>query len=220
MAVSILEIEELVASGINEKSLVAQLFEYTNSDDYLLKHKCYYILKEMASSFSLEFLAKENSLNSMLEEDVLRLLDIATKLKIDTPLIFKSLLYSKNPYLVRGEVMALAKNGSVVSLEKLLEFAISSKGRLIRRDLFSEVFGYMITINPALEKYIEGKKWENQKIRGYLRDMVLIGPKYSRLSVFPSNDYWALKARKQGLDYSVFKKTVEGEINIKVVKPF
>jgi hypothetical protein len=158
---------------------------------------------------------KEGSLS---EEDILRLIDITTNLKIDTPILFKILLTSKNPYLIRGEMVALAKNGSVRSLKILLEFASSRKGRIIRRELFSEVIGYMIDGNHNLVVYIENQKWENQAIRGYLRDMELIGPKYSRLSVYPSNDYWAQKARSLGLEYGDFKNIVENQLVKKSVK--
>lgn len=212
MAVSVYDIENLIASGIDEHSLVKQLFKYTNEDDYIIKHRCYYVLMKLASHFSSEHLFKIKNLSNMLEEDILRLLDITTKLEIDSPLIFVSLLHSKNPYLIRGEVVALAKNGSIKSLDLLLAFAISTKGRIIRRELFSEIFGYMITREPTFKSYIDEKKLVNPSIRGYLRDMELIGPKYKRISVFPANDYWALKARAKGLDYVNFKKIVEGKL--------
>jgi len=218
LAVSIYDIEELVNSEVDEYSLVNQLFIFTEEKDYFVKHRSYYLLMKIASEFSMEHILKFNNFNDVLEEDVLRMLDISTKLKRDSPLGLKRLLYSPNPYLVRGEVVALAKNGSVKSLEVLLEFAISTKGRIIRRELFAELFGYMIDKEPSLRKYIDERKYASQNIRGYLRDMKLNGPKYNRISVFPSNDYWALKVRALNLDYSDFKKIVEGQIFRKNVK--
>ena len=70
----------------------------------------------------------------------------------------------------------------------------------------------MIAREPTFKSYIYEKELVNPDIRGYLRDMELIGPKYKRISVFPSNDYWALKVRAKGLDYVNFKSIVEGKL--------
>ncbi|MDD2370505.1 MAG: HEAT repeat domain-containing protein [Firmicutes bacterium] len=212
MVVKIDEIEKIIINENDEYSLVKKLFLLANEGDYIVKHRCYYVLKEIGSKFSIEFIDNFDDLNKMLEEDVLRIIDITTKLEVDSPLHLKRLLNSKNPYLVRGEAIALAKNGSVKSLDVLLEFAVSNKGRIIRRELFGELFGYMIYRIPELKAYIENKKWDNQKIRGYLRDMEINSPKYNRLSIYPSNDYWALKAREQGFEYGEFKYSVEKQM--------
>jgi len=76
----------------------------------------------------------------------------------------------------------------------------------------------MISKNIEFGKYIDDQKWNNKKIRGYLRDMELVGPKYNRLSVYPSNDYWAQKVRLLGLEYGDFKNIVENQLMIKSVK--
>jgi len=212
LVVNIDDIKQLITSDIEEYFLVDKLFKFAANEDYIVKHRCYYVLREIASKYSLDYIVKFNDFNKMLEEDVLRIIDITTKLEVDSALSLRKLLYSKNPYLVRGEVVALAKNGSAKSLDVLLEFAISTKGRIIKRELFAELLGYMINKEPELSLYIDKQKWDNQKIRGYLRDMELKGPKYNRLSVFPSNDYWALKARCQGLEYGNFKNIVEDKV--------
>lgn len=215
MAITLENIEDLIASDIDEEQKVRKLFEYIENSEFLLKHRCFFLLKELGSKFVIPYIEKMLGKNNILEEDILRILDITTELEVDTPLMFKKLLYSKNPYLVRGEVIALARNGSEKSIDLLLTFASSSKGRIIKRELFSEVFGYMINKNIGFEEYIYNRILENQAIRGYLRDMDLVGPKYNRLSVYPSNDYWALKTRAQGLDYGYFKNIVENTIGKK-----
>lgn len=210
--VLITEIDQLYSSDIDKKRLVEELFSIAANGDYIVKHRCYFLLKELGSQYAVPFILKAFRDSELLEEEILRLIDITTNLRIDTPILLKRLLNSKNPYLIRGEMIALAKNGSVKSLNILLEFASSHKGRIIRRDLFSEIFGYMISNNSDLEKYIEDQKWNEQAIRGYLRDMELIGPKYNRLSVYPSNDYWAKKVRALGLEYGYFKNIVESQL--------
>ena len=218
MAVSIIEVNEFIGSDIDEKIIVEKLFSFIDSGDFTVKHRCYFLLRELASQHAVPYILKSIENKEILEEDVLRLIDITVNLKLDTPILLKRYLYSKNPYLVRGEVVALAKNGSVKSLKILLEFASSNKGRIIRRELFSEVFGYMIDRHKIFKEYIEDKRWTDQNIRGYLRDMELKGPKYNRLSVFPSNDYFALKARAEGLDYGYFKNIVESQLEKKSTK--
>ncbi len=212
------DIDRWFLSEISEKILVEQLFATANSSEFIVKHRCYFLLKELGSQHAVPYILKMLDDKGILEEDILRLVDITTNLRIDTPILLNRLLYSKNPYLIRGEMIALAKNGSIRSLEVLLRFAASNRGRIIRRELFSEVFGYMISKNIGHEKYIEDKKWFNKEIRGYLRDMELIGPKYNRLSVYPSNDYWAQKVRNQGLDYIDFKSVVEHQLARKSFK--
>lgn len=211
-------VDSLYLNETNEKILVKQLFAVALSSEFIVKHRCFFLLKELGSQHAVPYILKLIEDKKMLEEDILRLLDITTNLRIDTPILFFKMLNSKNPYLIRGEMIALAKNGSVRSLNVLLKFATSKKGRIIRRELFSEVLGYMISKNPGLEKYVEDKKWINKEIRGYLRDMELVGPKYNRLSVYPSNDYWAQKVRNQGLEYLEFKSTVEHQLVRKSVK--
>lgn len=212
------DIDRWFLNETSEKVLVEKLFKAAGSSDYIKKHRCYFLLKELGSQHGVPYILKMLESKEVLEEDALRLIDITTNLRIDTPILLRKLLVSKNPYLIRGELVALAKNGSVRSLEVILGFAASKKGRIIRRDLFSEVLGFMISNNPQLEGYIEDKKWNNKEIRGYLRDMELIGPKYNRLSVYPSNDYWAQKVRNQGLDYIEFKSIVEHQLIRKSVK--
>ncbi len=212
------EIDQLFSSEIDDKRLVESLFSLAAKGNFIEKHRCYFLLKELGSQHAVPLILKAFRDGELLEEDTLRLIDITTNLKIDTPIILKRLLNAKNPYLIRGEIIALAKNGSVKSLNILLGLATSNRGRIIRRELFSEVFGYMIGENIDLGKYIEDQKWYNQDIRSYLRDMELIGPKYNRLSVYPSNDYWALKVRALGLDYGYFKNIVESHLVKKSVK--
>lgn len=214
----ITDVDQLFLSEIKEEKLVEELFATTLGSDFIVKHRCYFLLKELGSQLAVPYILKKLDDKAMLEEDILRLIDITTNLRIDTPIILRRLLNSKNPYLIRGEMIALAKNGSVKSLDLLLGFAASNRGRIIRRELFSEVLGYMISNNAELGKYIEDKKWNNKEIRGYLRDMELIGPKYNRLSVYPSNDYWAQKVRTHGLVYLDFKNAVENQLVIKSVK--
>lgn len=214
----ITDVDKLFLSEIKEEKLVEELFETALSSDFIVKHRCYFLLKELGSQYAVKYILKMLDDKEMLEEDILRLIDITTNLRIDTPIILRRLLNSKNPYLIRGEIIALAKNGSVKSLDLLLDFAASKKGRIIRRNLFSEVLGYMISKNTELGKYIEDKKWNNKDIRGYLRDMEITGPKYNRLSVYPSNDYWAQKVRNLGLEYVSFKNAVENQLVKKSVK--
>lgn len=212
------DIDQLLSKELDNRSLVEELFLIAAKGDYIVKHRCYFLLKEIGSQHAVPFILKSLRDGELLEEDILRLIDITTNLRIDTPIILKRFLTSKNPYLIRGEMIALGKNGSVKSLNILLEFASSDRSRIIRRDLFSEVLGYMIGNNKDLGKYIEDQKWNNKGIRGYLRDMDLIGPKYNRLSVYPSNDYWAQKTRALGLEYIDFKNIVEGQLVRKSVK--
>lgn len=211
-------IDDLFINENNEGTLVEELFTAALSSEFTVKHRCYFLLRELGSQLAVPYILKIMADKEIPEEDVLRLIDITTNLRIDTPIILKKLLNSKNPYLIRGEMIALAKNGSVRSLEILLGFATSNKGRIIRRELFSEVFGYMISKNNIMGRYIEDKKWIDKEVRGYLRDMEITGPKYNRLSVYPSNDYWAQKVRNQGLDYSDFKNVVEHQSARKLVK--
>ena len=185
------------------------LFEGTRSRDYLLRHKSYYLLKEMKEQRAVPFILKRLTEKELPEEDVLRLMDIASELKKDTALVFRRFLRHKNPYLVRGALTAMAKCGSGRSLKVILGFAGTSKGGIIRRELFSELIGYMFELDPGLRTLAYNLILSDPLIRGYLRDMEIQGPKYKRLSVYPSNDYWALKARARGIDYGLFKYRVE-----------
>ena len=185
------------------------LFDGTRSGDYLLRHKSYYLLKEMKEQRAVPFILKRLTEKDLPEEDVLRLMDIASELKKDTALVFRRFLRHKNPYLVRGALTAMAKCGSGRSLKVILGFAGTSKGGIIRRELFSELIGYMFDLNPDLRTFEYSLILSEPPIRGYLRDMEIQGPKYKRLSVYPSNDYWALKARARGIDYGLFKYRVE-----------
>jgi hypothetical protein len=214
----ITDVDKMFLREDDEKILVEKLFTTALSSDFIVKHRCYFLLKELGSQHAVPYILNIFNDKDILEEDILRLIDITTNLRIDTPILLRRLLNSKNPYLIRGEMIALAKNGSVRSLEVLLGFAASNRGRIIRRELFSEVLGYMISQNTEVGKYIEDIKWNNKDIRGYLRDMELIGPKYNRLSVYPSNDYWAQKVRSLGLEYIDFKNAVENQLVKKSVK--
>ena len=167
------------------------------------------MLKEMKEQRAVPFILKRLTENELPEEDVLRLMDIASELKKDTALVFRRFLRHKNPYLVRGALTAMAKCGSGKSLKVILGFAGTSKGGIIRRELFSELIGYMFELDPGLRTLAYNLILSDPLIRGYLRDMEIQGPKYKRLSVYPSNDYWALKARARGIDYGLFKYRVE-----------
>lgn len=218
MVMNIKEIEEEILAGKVDRELVARLFKAAESEDYITRHRAFHVLKQLKSQLAVPFMKGIINRGDVREEDVLRILDIAASLSVDTPILFKGLLHSKNPYLVRGEVMALARNGSFLSLDLILDFAASNRGRIIRRELFSEAIGYMTEKDEIYAEHVESRKWTDSRTRGYLRDMEIKGPSYNRLSVYPSNDYWALKAREKGIDYGLFKNEVEKPLVKKSVK--
>lgn len=203
------ELEAVAFGDLEPREKLERLFEAADDPDYTLRHKAYHLLKEIKEQRAVPFLLKRLAEKSLREEDALRMMDILGDLKRDTALVLRRFLRHKNPYLVRGALTAMAKGGGSRSLDVILAYAASGKSGIIRRELFGEFLGYMLERDPRLRNRLDQRILEDQGVRSYLRDMELKGPKYGRLSVYPSNDYWALRARAEGLDYGLFKYRTE-----------
>lgn len=187
---------------------VEALLPFAFGEDFFLRHKAYYLLKELKEQAAVPFLLERARTPGLPEGEMLRILDALSAFPQGVREL-QWLLRHKNPYLVRGEVMALALAGGREALEILLGFAASPWGRMVRRELMAEALGYLLAKEPGLVERLEKLVETAPLIRGYLRDMELHPPAYGRLSVFPANDYWAIQARGQGLDYGEFKDGVE-----------
>ena len=204
--------ENLFLLQNNPQEKIFALLEYCQGEDFILRHKAYYLLRELKEQSAVPFLLEMAKKKDLREEDALRILDVFSMIP-GAAVKAKSFLHHKNPYLVRGELIALGKNGVLSGgseeMRVILHFAASGRGRLLRRELVGEVLGYMLERSEDLKNELDSLLLENPLVRGYLRDMPLKGPKYGRLSLYPANDYWALKARSEGLDYGLFKDRVE-----------
>lgn len=187
----------------------------TKSPDFTLRHQSYHQIKTMKEQSAVPFVLEALKDRELPEEDILRLLDILASLGPDAAVVARGFLRKGNPYLVRGELMALALSGGEASFRLILEFAAGRRNTLVRRDLFGETVGYMLEKDPGLQEVFDEMAEKNPLVRGYFRGMEVKGPAYGRLTVYPSNDYWALKAREKGLDYERFKETVEGKVSHK-----
>ena len=177
----------------------------TQSDNFFLKHKSFYLLKKEKEQETVpSLLPMLLSLDST-EADRLRILDILASMeKIDLKKL-APLFYDKNPYINRGILMVLANNGSEVALEMLLDFAASNKGRIIKRELFGESIGFILKNSPHLEATFKVKIEAEEAVSGYLKGMLLKAPKNGILSIYPAHDYWALRCKENGYDYKKFK---------------
>lgn len=202
------DLEEIVLGEASGSSKAEALLPYAFGEDFFLRHKAYYLLKGLKEQSAVPFLLERAQTPGIEEGEMLRILDALSPFPQGV-LELRGLLRHKNPYLVRGEVMALAMAGGKEALKTLLEFAASPWGRMIRRELMAEVLGFLLEKEPLLKSHLAELMEASPLIRGYLRDMELHPPAYGRLSVFPANDYWALQARKEGLDYGEFKDGVE-----------
>lgn len=206
MAVISMEDKERVEKLFLDRDIEG-LFQLSVSEDFFVKHKSYYMLKKMKEQETVPFVL--NALKERRdEEEILRLMDILAELGEDAreEEVLKALIpfyYEKNPYLVRGSVVTTAFIGGKEFFSTLVHFLSGSKGRIIRRNFGGELIGLMLYTEPYLEEYFEQLK-EEDEVRGFFRDMEFI-PKAYGLSVYPSNDYFALIGRDRGYDYNEFK---------------
>lgn len=187
------------------------LFKMTASDDFFLKHKSYYMLKKLKEQETVPFVLKALR-EKKSEEELLRLMDILAELgeAAGAEAVFKALeplYYSKNPYLVRGSVVTTAFIGGEEGFSLLIRFLSGGRGRMVRRELGGELVGFMLFKEPSLEEYFKSLK-EEEDIRGFFRGMELI-PKAYGLSIYPSNDYFALLSKEKGYDYKEFKYHIQ-----------
>lgn len=185
----------------------------TKSPDFTLRHQSFHQIKTMKEQSAVPFVLEALMDRDLPEEDILRLLDILASLGPEAALPAKGFLRKGNPYLVRGELMALALSGGESTFRLILGFAAGRRNTLIRRDLFGETVGYMLEKDPGLQEVFDEVAGNDPSVRGYFRGMEVKGPANGRLTVYPSNDYWALKAREKGLDYERFKGMVEGKVS-------
>lgn len=201
------EFLDVLNTNVSSKEKVKIFWDKSYSDDFTTKHLSLYTIKLLKEQFTVPLIIERLKIEKD-EEIKLRLLDIMASLEEDSSVSLKWLLVDKNPYIVRGYLCTLALNGGKESLKIILDFISSNKGRLIKRELANELIGYLIKDSSNLRKFVEDEYRRNNSIRGYLRDMVINYPVYGRLSVYPSNDYFALKAILYKVDYKEFKNSI------------
>lgn len=199
-------LEEIFNRDISKKEKLELLWKKTYDDDYLIKYMSYYLIKLLKEQEAVPLVQIRLKEKNLAEEEKLSLLDVLASLDENSAVEVKRCLVDKNPYVVRGFLTALALSGGKLSFDIIIKFASSKRGRIIKRELVGELVGYMLERDSSLKSYFSTLVESNSEVRGYFRDMEIVGPKYGRLSVYPSNDYWALKLKEVGFSYSLFKK--------------
>ena len=191
----------------SKEEKLKELWGRSYSEDFIIKHMSLYLIKLLKKQRSVPLIINRlKKAGQIIEEDKLRLIDILASLKPNSAVTLKNLLLDKNPYVIRGYLTALALSGGKFSLEIIVSFASSGRGRIIKRELVGELVGYILNRDRVLENWFSARLYEDSDIRGYFRDMEIKFPEYGRLNIYPANDYWALKMKRLGLDYSLFKR--------------
>ena len=200
---------EIMESDTGSDAKLNKLWLLTFSEDFFIRHLSFYVIKLLKEQKTVPLIMCRLKDSRIAEEDKLQLTDILAGLKPNTTIIASQLLMDRNPYVVRGILTSMALNKGNLVLRKFLAFIVSDRGRLIKRELVSELFGFMIQGDKKLQLIFEKELYDNQLVRGYFRDMEIKPPKHGRLSVFPANDYWALKTKANGIEYMEFKLAME-----------
>lgn len=190
-----------------EEKLFSQIL---TSDNFLAKHRAYYLLKIQGGERTRNWAKKQLS-EELSEEDVLRNFDILSIGTFEDIPSIERFFFHKNPYLVRGAVVTITLIGGEEALQSILCFLEKPQSRMIRRDLVGQLLGYLLKKKPDLEICFQEIIAKNSVLRGYFRDMNCRPPQSPVLSVYPANDYWALLARKHGYDYNYFKNSVRNK---------
>lgn len=138
------ELEKIFYSTSSKEEKLKELWARSYSKDFIIKHMSLYFIKLLKEQGSVPLIIKRlGNAESITEEERLKLIDILASLKPNSAVILKNLLLDKNPYIIRGYLTALALNGGRFSLDIIVSFAASGRGRIIKRELTGELVGYI-----------------------------------------------------------------------------
>lgn len=146
------ELEKIFYGTSSKEEKLKELWVRSYSEDFIIKHMSFYLIKLLKEQRSVPLIINRlKKAGKIIEEDKLRLIDILASLKPNSAVTLKNLLLDKNPYVIRGYLTVLALSGGKFSLEIIVSFASSGRGRIIKRELIGELVGYILDRDRVLE---------------------------------------------------------------------
>ncbi|MHB1128291.1 MAG: HEAT repeat domain-containing protein [Bacillota bacterium] len=202
-------IELLKKLGEFTGSRVAQsVVHYIEHPDYLVRTRAFVTLGRVAHPSVvprlLAFLEREED-----EEFCLRCLEVFYRLEDqNTVSSLASFLTHRNPLLVRGLVWTIGSIGGAEAVQVLLDFCSSPAGRMVKPDLTAEAVGMALEKTPNPQELLEKICRGNRRAARYLRDLPLRGKKEARYYIYPTYDYFCLRADERGMNFREYRRIV------------
>jgi HEAT repeat protein len=196
-----------------------RVVELLEDEDYFVKSKAYVTLKKIASFPKSQQWRVEEAIQKGLsvdchmyddkdEEFQLRALEVLSVHGTeDSIALLTQLLQARNPYLVRGSLVALSGIGGERAATVILSFGASREGRIMRREIMEEVLAYALLKVEDVEGFLKNSAKDNQ-MRIYLEGMELSVPPIQNFTVYPCNDYLAQKVKERGFAYRQYRRAL------------
>ncbi len=198
------------AESMDRQRLSAQLWTAWKEGPYVARHKALELLGLTGDSQDARRLTDLVLDASCPEEFRLRALSALGKLRCEAVVCrLEPLFGDPNPFLPKGLVTVLGQIGGEGSLDLLLRFGPSPRGRQVKREIYQEAIALAVASWPLGLAMLAQRRSEERPVRLFLRGMDLEVPEIPRYSAFPANDYMAEHVKSRGLFYKRFKYLVE-----------
>lgn len=142
------------------------------------------------------------------EEWRLRALEVlAVWRAIDLLPFVESLYHDRDPLVVRGAMWFVITVGSPSDIIRMLIFAASPQGRIIRPETIYELLIQAVQNKNITKNEIFAALNNNDEIARYAGEWNFKDDDITRLlSIYPSADYFALRCREHGIPFKEYKK--------------
>lgn len=182
-------------------------FNELYSEDYLIKARAFVELTWIEKREDLLPVLCNIILNELEDEWRLRALDVLAvwQAKEEIPNLEK-LYLDNDPVMVRGLMWFIITVGDKEAVYRMLEFAVSPRGRIIRFETVLEMLTQAIQKNNIIITDIEEFKQNNTTIKRFIDGWDFNDDLPRLLTVYPSADYIALRCKEKGIPFKDYKK--------------
>lgn len=201
-------LRKLEGKGKNKRGISQQIFPLLYHDHYLVRSRAFITmgrLEDKSVSYRLVAYIGED----VGEEWQIRALECLFYLK-DQEVVPKLADFLSNiqcPLLVRGVVWLMGYLGGKEALDKIVSFAISPLGRIVKNEVILEAVSLAIHSFNDGSAYFQELKRKNPIAERYFRYCVFDdSAAQPRFSVLPYPDYFLDQALSRGIYPRVFKK--------------
>jgi hypothetical protein len=176
--------------------------------EYLTRVRAFVELTWLEKREELLPVLRTIALTEQAEEWRLRALEVLVIWRATSELAFIESLYNdRDPLVVRGAMWCVVTLGEVEDITRLLSFAASPKGRIIRPETVYELLIQAMQNKNITKNEIFIAKNSNKEIYRYAADWDFEDDETQRLlTIYPSADYFALRCREQGIAFKEYKK--------------
>lgn len=200
-------LRKIEQSGKNFPGTAKRLICFLDHPDYLVRSRVFIALGRIrdieVSGQLLDYLESEPE-----EEWQLRVLECFYLFNDRKVVSRLARLLDKyhEPIVTRGLVWLLGYLGGEEAFNLLLEFAVSSKGRIVKSDIIYEGIALALQSLADNDHYWKRMLKENLLIDRYFQYSSLPKVERPRFSIYPYPDYLLDQAKLQGIKAKEFKK--------------